>query len=413
MPEKLPIGWVQTTLGEIVEPLRARALPSENPEIPFVGLEHIEPKTMRLKGHGYAYQVRSSSVRFSEGDVLYARMRPYLNKVWIAEFDGLCSGEFIVFPKSAWLNSEFIGTRLNSDDFVIFANGQASGERPRVDFHKLARFPVLLPPLAEQARIVAKMKAALSGVETAVTATNRAQERLKRYRAAVLRTAVTGELTKNWRDAQRKETKPAIETGNALLQRLLKSRSRSWQEAELERQQTAGKPPKDEKWRSNYRPPVEPRIADSLELPQGWSWASVDQLAAHEERSITDGPFGSNLKTVHYTKSGPRVVRLQNIGDGEFIDEKAHISRKHYQLLGDYAVHAGDLVIRALGTPAPRSCTIPDWLGPAIVKADCIRFKVASEFVSSKYVMWALNSPPVRERTDKLIHGIGRPRLNL
>jgi len=136
-------------------------------------------------------------------------------------------------------------------------------------------------------------------------------------------------------------------------------------------------------------------------------------LAAHEERSITDGPFGSNLKTSHYTDSGPRVVRLQNIGDGVFIDEKAHISRERYQLLKDHAVYGGDLVIRALGTPAPRACKIPDSLGPAIVKADCIRFKVASEFISADYVLWALNSPPVQERTGKMIHGIGRPRLKL
>jgi type I restriction enzyme S subunit len=192
MPGGLPVGWVRTTLGQIVEPARVRALPSEEPELPFVGLQHVESQTMRLVGQGHAYDVRSSSVRFSEGDVPYARMRPYLNKVWIAEFGGLCSGEFLVFSKNEWLDSEFLAIRLNSEDFVSFANGQVSGERPRVDFEKLARFPIHLPPLAEQGRIVAKLKAALAGVGRAETASRRALERIKRYRAAVLRTAVTG-----------------------------------------------------------------------------------------------------------------------------------------------------------------------------------------------------------------------------
>jgi type I restriction enzyme, S subunit len=147
-------------------------------------------------------------------------------------------------------------------------------------------------------------------------------------------------------------------------------------------------------------------------LPTNWTYASVHQLADVQDRSITDGPFGSNLKTSHYTGSGPRVIRLQNIGEGKFIDDKAHISEDHYEALKDYAVFAGDIVIRALGEPAPRACRVPDDLGPAIVKADCIRLKVARH-VSSEYVMWALNSPPVQAAAAKMIHGVGRPRLNL
>jgi type I restriction enzyme S subunit len=137
MPEKLPEGWVMTTLGEIAGPSRARALPAEVPDMRYIGLEHIEPQTMKLLGHGYARDARSSSVRFSEGDVLYGKMRPYLNKVWVAEFDGICSAEFLVFQKHEGLNNQFLAMRLNAEDFVAFANGQVSGERPRVDFDKL------------------------------------------------------------------------------------------------------------------------------------------------------------------------------------------------------------------------------------------------------------------------------------
>lgn len=71
---------------------------------------------MTLRSHGYARDARSSSLRFSKGDVLYGKMRPYLNKVWVAEFDGVCSAEFLVFPKSEWLNSQFLAMRLNAQD---------------------------------------------------------------------------------------------------------------------------------------------------------------------------------------------------------------------------------------------------------------------------------------------------------
>jgi hypothetical protein len=78
MPDKLPKGWVKTTLGEIKLPSRARALPSEAPDLPYVGMEHVEAQTMKLLGQGQASGLKSSSVRFSKGDVLYGKMRPYL-----------------------------------------------------------------------------------------------------------------------------------------------------------------------------------------------------------------------------------------------------------------------------------------------------------------------------------------------
>lgn len=278
MPEKLPKGWVKTTLGEIAEPSRERALPMEFPGLRYVGLEHIEPHSMRLLEHGDTRKARSSSVRFSTGDVLYGKMRPYLNKVWVAEFDGLCSAEFLVFPKREGLNSWFLALRLNAEGFVTFANGQVSGERPRVDFEKLSRFPILLPPLAEQERIVAKAKAGLSGVDRAVTASGRARERLKRYRAAVLRSAVTGDLTAAWREAHREDEENKSETGEALLRFLLATPRARRKYSESKQQPLFSDELSDNKGESGYREPA-PRSSHPLpKLPQGWISAAVGQL---------------------------------------------------------------------------------------------------------------------------------------
>jgi len=149
MRTSIPKRWIETTLGEITAPSRERAIGREFPDVPFVGLEHVQPQTMRLLGHGRGSDIRSSSVRFYKGDVLYGKMRPYLNKVWVAEFDGLCSAEFFVFSRFAELNNEFLAIRLNANDFVDFANSQVSGERPRINFEKVSQFPILLPPLSE------------------------------------------------------------------------------------------------------------------------------------------------------------------------------------------------------------------------------------------------------------------------
>lgn len=316
MPEKLPNGWIKTTLGDIAEPTRERALPAEIPDIPYVGLEHVEAQTMRLLGHETARGVRSSSVRFSKGDVLYGKMRPYLNKVWVAEFDGLCSAEFLVFPKRDLLNNQFLALRLNAKDFVFFANGHVSGERPRVDFDKLSRFPIFLPPLAEQERIVAKLHTAWSLTERAELTARRAHRRINDYRVAVLHAAVTGELTRAWRETQDENEEVTLETAEMLLHRILTARRTHWEETELKRLRSAGKDPKDETWKSRYPEPTLPHTENLPDLPPSWIWASLDQLgelnrgkSKHRPRNdarLYDGPYPF-IQTGDIRKSGGTI----------------------------------------------------------------------------------------------------------
>ncbi len=272
-PNRLPTGWAITTLGNIVVPSRGRGLPDEHPELPYVGMEHIESQTMRLLAHGQASDVRSSSVLFKKGDVLYGKMRPYLNKVWVADFDGFCSAEFLVFPCPEGINSRFLALRLNAQDFVTFANQSVSGDRPRVDYDSMAAFPILLPPSAEQERIVAKLDAMLSRISAGESAARRALERLDCYRATVLHAAVTGELTSEWRKTHKPE-----ETGKQLLKRLLIEHRKRWEEIELKRYQTGGKLSNNDNWKRKYPRPTEPNATHLPLLPRGWAWASLDQL---------------------------------------------------------------------------------------------------------------------------------------
>jgi type I restriction enzyme, S subunit len=143
-----------------------------------------------------------------------------------------------------------------------------------------------------------------------------------------------------------------------------------------------------------------------------WPVVPLNDLQVDEPRAITDGPFGSNLASRHYTDHGPRVVRLQNIGDGSFIDEKAHISQEHFESLRTHEVVAGDLLVASLGEVLPRACLAPPTLGPAIVKADCIRVRLHPD-VDPRWVMYAMQRPEVRHWAESHRHGVGRPRLGL
>ena len=105
-------------------------------------------------------------------------------------------------------------------------------------------------------------------------------------------------------------------------------------------------------------------------------------------------------------------MRLQNIGDGRFIDAKAHISKKHFDSLRAHEIREGDLLVASLGEIIPRACLVPASLGPAIVKADCIRVRLGPD-VDSRWVSYAMQRPEVRRWAVEHRHGVGRPRLGL
>ena len=281
----VPCGWVEASLGDIALPTRPRVSPSEQPEARFVGMEHVEAHTMRIIDTVPAGSMKSSCVSFREGDVLYGRLRPYLNKVVRPDFDGLCSAEFIVFPGQEHLDNRFLQYRLNAWDFVQFASRLNAGDRPRVDYDQIAPYPVLLPPLNEQSRIVAEIDKQFSRLDAGVAALRRVEANLKRYKAAVLKAACTGALTADWRAAH-----PDVEPASKLLDRILKQRRRRWEEAELAKLTAKGKPPKDGKWKAKYKEPTGPATATSAtlnRLPSPWVHATIDQLTEnHDGRRI-------------------------------------------------------------------------------------------------------------------------------
>jgi type I restriction enzyme S subunit len=234
-------------------------------------MEQVEAHTMRLLGTIPASSMKSGANVFKPHDVLYGRLRAYLNKVYQPDFSGLCSSEFIVLPETAASYGRFLKYRLNSGDFVRFASRLNTGDRPRVDWDQIKNFAIGLPPRREQERIADALDELLSDLDAGVAALERVQATVKHYRAAVLKAAVEGALTAEWRRQH-----PATEPADALLTRILAERRDRWEEAQLARFEAAGKsPPKD--WRVKYSGPASPETTKLPMLPKGWCWATVEQ----------------------------------------------------------------------------------------------------------------------------------------
>lgn len=136
----------------------------------------------------------------------------------------------------------------------------------------LKSFSIPLAPFPEQLRIVSTLEGLLSDLDAGIDALHQTQAKLERYRAVVLKAAVEGQLTAEWR-----ERNPATEPAPALLQRILTERRQLWEKEQLRKFAEKGKkPPTD--WRNRYEEPESPQVDGSPVLPKGWCWATVDQL---------------------------------------------------------------------------------------------------------------------------------------
>ncbi len=151
-------------------------------------------------------------------------------------------------------------------------------------------------------------------------------------------------------------------------------------------------------------------FGDPATNPRGWKVKTFGDIAS----KFSDGPFGSNLKSSHYVNTGVRVVRLQNIGTGQFIDkDKAFISEYHFNSLAKHECNPGDVLIGTLGEPNLRACILPSYISKALNKADCIQFRPNINHATSEYVCSLINHPGILTLAFHLMHGQTRTRVSM
>jgi type I restriction enzyme S subunit len=165
-----------------------------------------------------------------------------------------------------------------------------------------------------------------------------------------------------------------------------------------------------------------------VELLREKYWSSVDEAFSPLPRpqaigrfaeSITDGPFGSSLTSAHYSEDGQgaRVIRLGNVGRGLFRDDdRAFIPLRHYETLKGHEAIEGDLIVAGLGDenqPLGRACVVPAGIGPAIVKADCFRFRLDRKRLLPEFAALFLSSPTGGSLAQETTRGSTRQRGNI
>ena len=153
----LPDGWAWRRIGDVVEIETASMKPVSGSLYTYIGLEHLEGETGAFLGvrEVDGRKMQSSKYLFDPSHVLYGKLRPYLNKVGLPEFEGICSTDILPLRPRRIVFREYLAFWLRSVRFVDYATKHATGTKmPRLRPPQLRDAPIPLPPRLVQERIV-------------------------------------------------------------------------------------------------------------------------------------------------------------------------------------------------------------------------------------------------------------------
>jgi len=362
LPE-LPKGWVWTPLPNLGELNRGKSKhrPRNDPKLfggkyPFIQTGDVRNSNGIIKSYSQSYnEFGLKQSRLWSENTLCITIAANIAETALLGIQacfpdsivGFSSDEQICTVKYVFY---FIKTVKNKLESYAPATAQKN-----INLETLKNLLIPLSPITEQHRIVAKIEELFSELDAGVELLKKLKAKLKRYRQAVLKAAVEGKLTKDWREAHQGEIEPA----SVLLERILKERREKWEAEQLAQMKAKGKTPKDDSWKLKYKEPVAPDTSDLFELPEGWVWSRAEQVCDFITKGTT--PKAEKL----YSSSGEipfiKVYNLTNHGLLNFNINPTFISKDtHLQELARSRVLPGDVLMNIVGPPLGKVSVVPE-----------------------------------------------------
>ncbi|MBL9080595.1 MAG: restriction endonuclease subunit S [Planctomycetales bacterium] len=414
MSEALGNGWAYATLGDVATLIGGSGFPEaiqnlSGNEFPFFKVRHLalgsdtellfDSEHTITKEHAKklgAKLIPPGSIVFAKvGEAIRLNRRRRIGKPSHIDNNMMAA---IPLPG---VESRWLFRLLQTVNFYSLAQATTV---PSVRKSDITRLSFSLPPSAEQRRIADRIDELFTDLTAGTAALERVQKKLRRYRAAVLHAAVTGRLTAKWREEQRKR-KTKIEPAEELLKRILTARREAWEDRTLAKYAEQGKqPPKG--WKDRYRNPTTVKPGDLPQLPQGWCWATNDELVG----TITSG---SRDWTPFYGRGSGTFIMAQNVRMGRLergfrqavdppVNDRDRIRSQ---------VEKDDLLVTIVGANTGDVCRVSESLDEHYVCQSVALMRPVLSQTSSWLLTWFTSPSGAQAQFRKHIYGAGRPHL--
>ncbi|EGO5105185.1 restriction endonuclease subunit S [Escherichia coli] len=426
-PFELPEGWEWTRLGFISNyGFCDKAEPEDvTPETWILELEDIEKVTSKLlnKVTFAERPFKSSKNRFSQGDVLYGKLRPYLDKVIVANEPGVCTTEIIPITSYGNIYPEFLRLLLKAPNFITYANSSTHGMNlPRLGTEKAQQAVIELAPIQEQLRIVSRVDKLMSLCDQleqqSLTSLDAHQQLVETLLGTLTDSQNAEELAENWArinehfdtlftteasvDALKQTIlqlavmgklvpqDPNDEPASELLKRIAQEKAQLVKEGKIKKQKLISAI-----CNKNTYPA----------LPSTWEWARLIDLVY----LITDGAH----HTPTYTQAGIPFISVKDISSGSinFNETKFISHEQHKELIKRCHPQRGDLLLTKIGTTGIPVIIDTDKEFSIFVSVALIKFP--NHLINPNYLKLLISSPFVKKQSEEGTQGVGNKNLVL
>lgn len=274
------------------------------------------------------------------------------------------------------------------------------GAQPNISQAIIREIDVPLAPPEQQKLIVAKIEELFSHIDAGIAALNKSKQLLKQYRQSVLKAAVTGELTKQWREENKEKLEPASE----LLEQILIERRKKWEALQMGQFETKGKVPKNDKWKEKYQEPVTPLACTA---PSTWVIVTLDQVTEY----ITSGSRGW---AKYYADSGATFIRAQNLKHDELrLDDVAFVTLPNAAEGMRTRVKLSDVLITITGANVTKTGIVNIDIEEGYVSQHVALCRLVLPDTAEYIYQFLISKEGGRKHLEAAAYGAGKPGLNL
>jgi restriction endonuclease S subunit len=410
----LPQSWVVIRLGEL-KPGRNESLdPRKTPKSLFEVYSVPAFPTGKyavLRGS----EIGSSKQKVESGTVLLCGINPRINRVWVvSDAEGsqqIASTEWIAFKATPGIVPGYLRYFLQRDavrDYLASNASGVGGSLMRVKGRTCSEIEFPIAPFREQERIVAEIEKQFTRLGAAVAALERVQANLKRYRAAVLKAGCEGRIVPTEAELARHDGRP-YEPASELLERILTERRTRWEATQLAKFKEARRELEEAKGKKKYREPAATEAQNLPQLPEGWNWATVEQVTLLVTKGTSPGWQGFD-----YVSSGVPFVRSQNVRWGHLdLSEIAFVEQRFNTAHSNSIIREGDVLLNLVGASVGRSAIATREVDGANTNQAVGIIRLVPIGIENKFLMFHLLSPAGQAHIQKTKADVARANFNL